>query len=471
MVFSAPTFIFAFLPLVLIIYYISPRKIRNLILFLVSLVFYAWGEPVYITIMLFSTIFDYMNGILIEKFKDLGQIRRARLVLINSIIINLSILAFFKYSNFFISNVNHVFSSNIALLSLTLPIGISFYTFQTMSYTIDVYCGDVDAQKNIINFGAYVTLFYQLVAGPIVRYKDIAEQLEYRKETIDSFSYGVRRFIIGLFKKVMLANNIGLLWEQISSTPIDTLPVLTAWLGAISFTLQIYFDFSGYSDMAIGLGSMFGFTFLENFDFPYISKSITEFWRRWHISLGTWFKEYVYIPLGGSRQGKLKLIRNLLIVWGLTGLWHGANWNFIIWGMYFGIILILEKIFLLKYLEKIPFWLRHVYTMVLIVFSWMIFAFEDISKVGQYLKTMLGLNQSVLVNYETIYLLSTNWILLFFCIASSTKLISFILNKVLQSNYKNSLILGENIVYIFMFFISIYFLIGASYNPFLYFRF
>lgn len=471
MVFSAPTFIFAFLPLVLIIYYISPRKIRNLILFLVSLVFYAWGEPVYITIMLFSTIFDYMNGILIEKFKDLGQIRRARLVLINSIIINLSILAFFKYSNFFISNVNHFFSSNIALLSLTLPIGISFYTFQTMSYTIDVYRGDVDAQKNIINFGAYVTLFYQLVAGPIVRYKDIAEQLECRKETIDSFSYGVRRFIIGLFKKVMLANNIGLLWEQISSTPIDTLPVLTAWLGAISFTLQIYFDFSGYSDMAIGLGSMFGFTFLENFDFPYISKSITEFWRKWHISLGTWFKEYVYIPLGGSRQGKLKLIRNLLIVWGLTGLWHGANWNFIIWGMYFGIILILEKIFLLKYLEKIPFWLRHVYTMVLIVFSWMIFAFEDISKVGQYLKTMLGLNKSVLVNYETIYLLSTNWILLFFCIASSTKLISFILNKVLQSRSKNSLILGENIVYIFMFFISIYFLIGASYNPFLYFRF
>lgn len=471
MVFSAPTFIFAFLPLVLIIYYISPRKIRNLILFLVSLVFYAWGEPVYITIMLFSTIFDYMNGILIEKCKDGGQIRRARLVLINSIIINLSILAFFKYSNFFISNVNHIFSSNIALLSLTLPIGISFYTFQTMSYTIDVYRGDVDAQKNIINFGAYVTLFYQLVAGPIVRYKDIAEQLECRKETIDSFSYGVRRFIIGLFKKVMLANNIGLLWEQISLTPIDILPVLTAWLGAISFTLQIYFDFSGYSDMAIGIGSMFGFTFLENFDFPYISKSITEFWRRWHISLGTWFKEYVYIPLGGSRQGKLKLIRNLLIVWGLTGLWHGANWNFIIWGMYFGIILILEKIFLLKYLEKIPFWLRHVYTMVLIVFSWMIFAFEDISKVGQYLKTMLGLNQSVLVNYETIYLLSTNWILLFFCIASSTKLISFILNKVLQSSYKNSLILGENIVYIFMFFISIYFLIGASYNPFLYFRF
>jgi alginate O-acetyltransferase complex protein AlgI len=471
MIFSTPTFIFAFLPIVLAVYYASPPRIRNLILFLGSLIFYAWGEPVYITIMLFSTVFDYMNGILIVKFKDAGQIRRARLVLINAIIINLSILAFFKYSNFFITNVNHIFSSNIGLLNLALPIGISFYTFQTMSYTIDVYREDVDAQKNIIDFGAYVTLFPQLVAGPIVRYKDIAAQLECRKETIDSFSYGVRKFIIGLFKKVMLANNVGLLWEQISSAPIDTLPVLTAWLGAIAFTFQIYFDFSGYSDMAIGLGSMFGFTFLENFDYPYTSKSITEFWRRWHISLGTWFKEYVYIPLGGSRQGKLKLIRNLLIVWSLTGFWHGASWNFIFWGMYFGIILILEKTFLLKYLEKIPFWLRHVYTLVLIVFSWIIFAFEDISKVGQYLKTMLGLNQSVLVNYETTYLLSTNWILLFFCIASSTKLIKFILNKVLQSKCKNSLILGESIVYIFMLFISICFLIGASYNPFLYFRF
>lgn len=471
MVFSTPTFIFAFLPIILIIYYSSPLKTRNLILFLASLVFYAWGEPVYITIMLFSTVFDYVNGILIVKYQELNQVRRARLVLINSIVINLSILAFFKYSNFFITNVNHIFSSDISLLNLTLPIGISFYTFQTMSYTIDVYRKDVDAQKNIIDFGAYVTLFPQLVAGPIVRYKDIAEQLKFRKETIDSFSYGVKRFIIGLFKKVILANNVGMLWEQISSTPIDTLPVATAWLGAIAFTFQIYLDFSGYSDMAIGLGSMFGFKFLENFDYPYISKSITEFWRRWHISLGTWFKEYVYIPLGGSRHGRVKLIRNLLIVWSLTGFWHGASWNFIFWGMYFGIILIVEKIFLLKYLEKIPFWLSHVYTLILIVFSWVIFAFEDIAKVGQYLKTMLGLNHSALANYETAYLLSTNWILLFLCVVISTKLIKIMRDKALHGKYKNSLVLGESIGYISMLFISICFLIGASYNPFLYFRF
>ena len=345
MVFRSLMFLFVFLPSVLLIYYVCPKKFRNLVLFVSSLVFYAWGEPVYIVIMIFSTVFDYFNGLLIEKYRQKGQLKKTKIVLINSIIINLAILFFFKYTDFFINNINLLLSSNIQTLDLALPIGISFYTFQTMSYTIDVYRGEVKAQKNIISFGAFVVLFPQLVAGPIVRYKTIATQLDERKESQEQFANGVHRFIIGLGKKVLLANNIGLVWEQISSYNIETLSTATAWIGAIAFSFQIYFDFSGYSDMAIGLGKMFGFNFLENFNYPYISKSITEFWRRWHISLGTWFKEYVYFPLGGNRGGKAKQIRNIFIVWGLTGFWHGASWNFVVWGLYFAVLLIFEKCF------------------------------------------------------------------------------------------------------------------------------
>ncbi|GKX31276.1 alginate O-acetylation protein [Vallitalea longa] len=471
MIFSTPIFIFVFLPCILAVYYVSPRKFKNTSLFLASLVFYAWGEPVYVSIMLFSTVFDFVNGLFIEKFKLQNKITKSKIILIISIVGNLSILFFFKYSDFVINNINQLFSLDIKNLDLKLPIGISFYTFQTMSYTIDVYRGKVKAQKNIIDFGTFVSLFPQLVAGPIVRYKTIAEQLKSRVHSIDKFSEGVRRFIIGLGKKVLLANNIGMIWEQISSSNINNLPLSSAWLGAICFSLQIYFDFSGYSDMAIGLGKMLGFDFLENFNLPYISKSITEFWRRWHISLGTWFKEYVYIPLGGSRKGTKKLIRNMFIVWALTGFWHGANWNFVFWGIYFGIILIMEKLFLLELLQKLPNSIKHLYTLFLVIISWVIFSIEDTAMLGKYLKAMFGLNSAPIMNNETIYLFCTNIFLIIACIIAVTNLPTYVNNKLQKFRYINLLYTCKNICYLCIFVVSISFLIGASYNPFLYFRF
>ena len=471
MIFSTPIFIFVFLPCILAVYYISPRKLKNTSLFLASLVFYAWGEPVYVSIMLFSTVFDFVNGLFIEKFKFQKKYTLSKLVLIISIVGNLSILFFFKYSDFVINNINQLFSLNINNLDLTLPIGISFYTFQTMSYTIDVYRGQVKAQKNIIDFGTFVSLFPQLVAGPIVRYKTIAEQLKTREHSIDKFSQGVKRFIVGLGKKVLLANNIGMIWQQISTSNIDNLPIASAWLGAICFSMQIYFDFSGYSDMAIGLGKMLGFDFLENFNLPYISKSITEFWRRWHISLGTWFKEYVYIPLGGNKHGTRKLIRNMFIVWALTGFWHGANWNFVFWGLYFGIILIIEKLFLLELLNKLPNFIKHVYTLFLVVISWMIFAIEDTATLGKYLKTMFGFNNTSMINNETIYLFLTNMFLLIICIIAITSLPNYINSKLQKLECIELLNHCRNVIYIIIFIVSITFLISASYNPFLYFRF
>lgn len=467
MVFSSLTFLFAFLPIILIVYYLSPKKFRNAILFIGSLIFYAWGEPIYITIMLFSTVFDYVNGLLIKKYKEEKQIKRTRIVLISSIVVNLGILCFFKYTNFFIENIRNIFNINMQLLNIILPIGISFYTFQTMSYTIDVYLGKVEAQKNIINFGAYVTFFPQLIAGPIIKYRDINVQLKDRKETVDNFSYGINRLCKGLFKKVILANNIGILWNQIIGQPISEIPVLTAWFGAIFFSMQIYFDFSGYSDMAIGLGSMFGFHFPENFDHPYTSKSITEFWRRWHISLGTWFKEYVYIPLGGSKKGNKRLVINLLIVWSLTGLWHGASWNFVIWGLYFGVLLIIEKLILAKYLEKMPSIFRHIYTMFFVVISWVIFAFEDVTNVCTYLKAMFGMNNTVLLNSELLYMISTHAVLIIMCILASTTFIK----KININKDKSWYVIIRNLACMAMFFISVCFLIGSTYNPFLYFRF
>lgn len=469
MIFSSLTFLFVFLPIILVIYFFSPKKIRNLILFIGSLVFYAWGEPIYITIMLFSTVFDYVNGLLIEKYKIEKSNSKAKMILINSIVINLGILCFFKYSNFFIENINNIFNFNMNLLNIALPIGISFYTFQTMSYTIDVYTGTVNVQKNIIDFGTYVTFFPQLVAGPIVKYRDIEKQLKQRNESLQDFEYGSKRLILGLFKKVILANNIGVLWNQISTAPINNLSILDAWLGAICFTFQIYFDFSGYSDMAIGLGKMFGFHFPENFDYPYEAKSITEFWRKWHISLSSWFKEYVYIPLGGSRNGTRKLIRNILIVWILTGFWHGANWNFILWGLYFGILLIIEKIFLKKSLEKLPKIICHIYTMFFVIISWVIFAFEDILQVAQYLKVMFGIGTAQIINKEFMYLISTHCILIIVCMFSCTSIMKKVYIKIRKN--ENKFIILENIGYMLMFFVSICFLIGSTYNPFLYFRF
>lgn len=462
-----------FFPIAIAVYFVVPKKLRNAVLFIASLIFYAWGEPIYIVIMLFSTVVDYTHGLLVSRFKKSGDIKKAKLVVASSMIINLSLLCFFKYSDFFISNINTLFDAGIPLLKMALPIGISFYTFQTMSYTIDVYRGQAEAQRNIISFGAYVALFPQLIAGPIVQYKTIATQLNHRIESVDMFSDGVSRFMMGLGKKVLLANNIGFLWNQISNMDLQTLPTVTAWIGIVAFSFQIYFDFSAYSDMAIGLGKMFGFTFLENFNYPYMSKSITEFWRRWHISLGTWFREYVYIPLGGNKKGFGKQIRNILIVWLLTGIWHGASWNFIAWGVYFGIILIIEKLFLLRYLEKSPIFIQRIYTLIVVLFSWVIFALDDFSLVLQYFKAMFGLNQGAFIDAQTGYLLYTNLILLIILILASTGYPKKLAEKLFLKLQSKPLAIQivKNVVFIGVFILSVAYLVDASYNPFLYFRF
>ena len=383
MVFSSLTFLCIFLPIVVILYGIFPVKWRNFLLLAASLVFYAWGEPRYILIMLFSTVFDYINGRLIEYYDKQQKQKAKKRVVMVSIVGNLGILAFFKYTDMLIVSWNQITASNLSLLKIALPIGISFYTFQTMSYTIDVYRGLVKAQRNLISFGMYVCMFPQLIAGPIVRYQTIADQIDERKENNAVWVAGMQRFILGLAKKVILANQIGRLWEEISTTQMTQLSTAGAWLGAIAYTFQIYFDFSGYSDMAIGLGKMFGFTFPENFKHPYESKSITEFWRRWHITLSTWFREYVYIPLGGNRKGFKRQIVNLLIVWFLTGLWHGASWNFVLWGLYYFVLLVIEKVFLLAKMQRWPRVLQHFYALFFIVTGCVVFAIEDFHKMGQ----------------------------------------------------------------------------------------
>ena len=464
-IFSSIIFLFVFLPVVLAVYYIVPSGYRNLVLFLFSLFFYAWGEPKYIIIMLFSTIVDYINGLLIEYFKDKGNLKKAKLALISSVVINLSLLSFFKYSNFFIGNINNIFNLNLNLLEITLPIGISFYTFQTMSYSIDVYRGIVKAQRNIISFGTYVTLFPQLIAGPIVQYKTVANELNERKKNSNEISCGITRFVIGLGKKVLLANSLGYIWAQISSKNIAELSVLSAWIGICMFSLQIYFDFSGYSDMAIGLGKMFGFSFNENFNYPYESRSITEFWRRWHISLGSWFKEYVYIPLGGNKN---KQIRNIAIVWFLTGLWHGASWNFILWGVYFGVILLIEKLVLSKFLRINS----RIYALILISIGWVIFYFDNLSEGILYLKSMFFLNGNMMIDNTSLYMLNSNLLLILIGILAATS----IPKKVVQYFFKGKeSSLGVDLLHsLFLFIIlalSTAYLVNSTYNPFLYFRF
>ncbi len=471
MVFSSLLFLFRFLPMVLLLYFIIPKKFRNALLFIASLIFYAWGEPIYVTLMLFSTIVDYTHGMLVDYYKKKNNMRAARIAVASSMIINLSLLGFFKYSDFLITNVNTIFGTEIGLLNLALPIGISFYTFQTMSYTIDVYRGDADVQKNIISFGAYVALFPQLIAGPIVQFKTIAEQLDHRRENFDDFASGVSRFMTGLGKKVLLANNAGIIWDTVLAYDLDTLPVLTAWIGILAYSFQIYFDFSGYSDMAIGLGRMLGFKFLENFNYPYISKSITEFWRRWHISLGTWFRDYVYIPLGGNRKGPAKHIRNICIVWLLTGIWHGANWNFIIWGVYFGILLLIEKFFLAKILNKLPTAVSHIYTLFLVVISWAIFAIEDMSKLGKYLGAMFGAGGS-LADTNSLYLLISNAILFIILAFASTPAPKAIADKLITKlGERPSNAIVKNAFFAVILLLSTAYIVDASYNPFLYFRF
>lgn len=468
MVFSSLIFIFLFLPITILTYYICPRNLKNFVLLIASLIFYGWGEPIYIFLMIVSTIFSYITGLIINKFRHCKRISLAVFML--SIIVNLGILCFFKYYGFLVDNINSIFNLNIVVNKLPLPVGISFYTFQTMSYIIDVYLDKVSVQKNIISFGTYITMFPQLVAGPIVKYGDIAKQLDNRKESLASFGEGAEIFIIGLAKKVLLANNIGVLWSGIKATPLGEISIISAWLGIIGFTFQIYFDFSGYSDMAIGLGKMFGFELMENFNYPYISKSVTEFWRRWHISLGSWFREYVYIPLGGNKIGKLKQYRNLFIVWFLTGFWHGASWNFIFWGLYFGFFVTIEKIFLLKWLQSKSKFISHIYTLLIVIVGWVLFEFDSMTVCMSFIKVMFGFGGNTLLDSNAIYYLYTNLILFVILVICSTPLPKKIILYI-KNNLKLWSAIIIPLIYLLLLFISTAYLVNESYNPFLYFKF
>lgn len=473
MIFSSLLFLFRFLPAVLVLYYLAPRPLRNLVLLLCSLVFYAWGEPVYIILMIVSILVSYTGGILVDRFKTQGKRRAARAALLGSSVVSLSLLGFFKYADFLIGTVDSLTGAGINLLKIALPIGISFYTFQTMSYTIDVYRGEAKVQKNLISFGAYVTMFPQLIAGPIVQYKTIDRQLRTRKETAGQFAYGIHRFMIGLGKKVLLANNAGALWDTVSSMEHTQIPVVMSWMGLAAYTFQLYFDFSAYSDMAIGLGHMFGFRFLENFNYPYISKSITEFWRRWHISLSTWFRDYVYIPLGGNRVGVWKHIRNILVVWMLTGIWHGASWNFVLWGLYYGILLLIEKFVLEKYLKKLPGVFQHIYCMFFVMLGWNLFVFDDMSAGISFARALFGTYGAGFCSRETLYLLYNNAVLMVLLILGSTQLPARAGNWICAKlrGKETILTIVKNVFYVGIFLLSVAWLVDASYNPFLYFRF
>lgn len=466
MVFSSITFLYIFLPITLLVYYLVPAKGKNWVLFVSGLIFYAWGEPLYVFIMILSTLIDYAAGRLMNCWDD--DEKKRRILLICSVAMNLGLLAIFKYSSFFIGNLNALFHSRIPDPQLPLPIGISFYTFQSMSYTIDLYRRKIRVQKNFVNFGAYVTMFPQIVAGPIVRYQDVAKELECRTITVEETADGIGVFTRGLAKKLLLANNIGLLWTQVKEMPLGSIPAATAWLGILAFTFQIYFDFSGYSDMACGMGKMLGFHFPQNFNLPYTAKSITDFWRRWHITLSTWFKEYLYIPLGGNRHGTAKTIRNLLIIWVLTGFWHGASWNFVFWGLYFGVILVLEKFVYGKLLNKLPSFVRQAYTFVLVVFGWVLFEMDTLGDAGRYLKAMFG--GAGFADSRTIYLLSSYFLLFLICIFASGSWGKKIYNRFANRWPKGTQVMLPVSVVLLMVVCTAY-LVDATYNPFLYFRF
>ena len=468
MVFSSLEFLVFYLPAVLLIYFLIPTKFlaaRNLMLLIVSLLFYGWSEPSYIWIMFLSIAVDYTCGRLVGRYKQTAP-KKAKAALIASIVINVSILAFFKYADFIIENLSLIpIFSGLKPLGLTLPVGISFYTFQTMSYTLDVYLGEAKVQKNVATFGSYVTMFPQLIAGPIVRYRDVDDALRSRQHTLENVASGIKRFVCGLAKKVLLANTAGAFYESFVSGVESSPSVLGAWMGVVFFAFQIYFDFSGYSDMAIGLGKIMGFNFPENFNYPYISKSITDFWRRWHITLSTWFREYVYIPLGGNRKGKSRTFINLIIVWFLTGLWHGASWNFVLWGLYFAVILIVEKAFLGKLLSKLPAFLSHLYAIILIVFGWFIFIWCDLQNPGEYLSALFA---SSLVSQIAIYDLLRGLLFLAILIIASTKLPYTVYCKLKDKTYFG-VVLGLALPVVIL--LCTAYLVDSSYNPFLYFRF
>lgn len=472
MVFSSLTFLYFFLPLNFIFYFISKNKTyRDWVLIIFSLSFYAWGEPIWVTILVFSGVMDYFHGLWVEKYRGKWQSRAA---LLSSVIVNLTLLGFFKYWGFIIENLNYLAGTSIPIKEFGLPIGISFYTFQTISYVIDVYRGEVKAQRSFYKLLLFVSLFHQLVAGPIVRYQDIARQIEKRTISVEGFSSGVTRFVTGLGKKVILANHSGAVAEMLIGGGISQLSILGAWLGIIMFAFQIYFDFSGYSDMAIGLGRMFGFTYKENFNYPYISRSATEFWRRWHISLGSFFRDYVYIPLGGNVNNH---VRNLFIVWFLTGLWHGASWNFIIWGLYYGLLIFLEKAFLNKVMSKLPRYISHIYLIGAVLVGWVFFYYTDLSRAFELLGVMSGLAGTTITNPEFYIHFKNNALFLVVAIIACTPVIHNIKGYLLSDggplddSFSFSRELFISLINIAILGISTVLLVGKTYNPFLYFRF
>ena len=465
MLFTSISFLYYFLPVLILIYFLTPKKYKNIILLIASLVFYFYGEPKYVFLMIIEIIIAYIGAILIDKYKN-----QSKNILIITLFIHVFLLIIFKYTDFIIQTINDISNANIKLLNIALPIGISFYTFQIISYIIDVYNGKVKVQRNIIKLATYISLFPQLVAGPIVRYQTVEKELDNRVHSFNNFAYGIRRFSVGLAKKVLIANALGELCSKASATSEET--VVLFWIFGISYMLQLYFDFSAYSDMAIGLGRIFGFHFPENFNYPYISKSITEFWRRWHISLSTWFKDYVYIPLGGNRNGIYKQIRNILIVWLLTGIWHGANWTFLIWGLLFGIILIIEKLWLNKFMEKLPSFIRRIYVLFIVMILFIIFNSDDMQVALTSIKGLFGMNGEVFINNYTLHYLKSYLPLLIIALLGSTPLIKILIDKLRKNKYLNNIInILEPILIVVILFVVTSYLIDNSYNPFLYFRF
>lgn len=464
MVFSSLVFLFAYLPITLLAYYLVPRQGRNIFLFIVNLIFYGWGEPMLVLLMVFNIFFNYVGGYLVDRYRQ--DVKKKKLFLILTCVLDIGILAVFKYTGMITETLNMLPFLNVPELQISLPVGISFYTFQTMSYVIDVYRDDAPVSKSFINFGTYVALFPQLIAGPIVRYRDVAYQMTHRVETLEMFTKGVMLFMVGLGKKVLIANQMGTLTDSMFATT-DENGVIGTWVGILAYAFQIYFDFSGYSDMACGLGNMLGFEFLKNFNYPYISKSITDFWRRWHISLSTWFKEYVYIPLGGNRKGTKRQIVNLLIVWGLTGLWHGASYNFILWGLYYGVILILEKFVLKRFLEKLPAVLQHIYTMFIVLIGWGLFYFTDMGQLGGFIVDLFNFGNG-LCGAQAFTLIISYLPLLIIAAVASTPLAAKLYQKVSSTRF---IWVGETVFCAVVLLISTASLVDQSYNPFLYFRF
>jgi len=463
-VFSSLVFMFAYLPITLLAYYLVPRQERNIFLFIVNLIFYGWGEPKLVLLMVFNIFFNYIGGWLVDKYR--ADAKKKKLFLILTCVLDIGILAVFKYTGMITKTLNMLPFLNIPELQISLPIGISFYTFQTMSYVIDVYRDDAPVSKNFINFGTYVALFPQLIAGPIVRYRDVAEQLVNRRETLEMFTKGVKLFMVGLAKKVIIANTMGTLTTNIFATT-DENGVVGTWVGMIAYTFQIYFDFSGYSDMACGLGNMMGFEFLKNFNYPYIAKSITDFWRRWHISLSTWFKEYVYIPLGGNRKGVKRQILNLLIVWGLTGLWHGAAYNFVLWGLYYGLLLILEKFVLKKFLDRLPSFVQHIYTLFIIIIGWGLFYFTDVGQLGEFMVDLFNFGNGICGD-QAFNLIMSNLPMLIIAAVASTPLATMLYTRFEHTRF---MWIPETLYCMGVLAVSTASLVNQSYNPFLYFRF